>query len=115
MVYSYMYIHNMLHVTCAFKISEWIHGSNDKEINKLHTDNATMFASGAHLIYSADMWRTLLRQTSLLGLLNREMVLAQGHNKFGSLVINTYQVSQEGHNYLQSLVPLHLPAHCFKK
>lgn len=91
------------------QISEWIRGSNDKEIENLRKDGSVTFAAGAHLLHSANTWRTLVRQTWLLGLVDREMIVARGHNKLSSLIINTYKLNPAGHNHLQHPTSVYLP------
>ena len=99
----------------SLQIAEWVRGSRDKEISKLHTSEDTTFGAGAKLLYSMDAWRTLIRQAWLLGFLERDMVVAKGHNKLGGLIINTYRVSQSGLSFLSSPAPVLLPSLSLQK
>ena len=98
-------------ICIIFQISEWIRGSKDKEIEKLHEITASAsFGIGSSLQHSIDSWRALVKQSWLSGLLDRDMRLAKGHNKLGGLVINTYHINHRGRDFLDSPTPLGLPA-----
>ena len=94
--YSLKYVLTLVIYT---QIAQWIRGSADKNLDK-SKDTLESFSCGNHFSHSIETWRTLVRQSWLMGFLKRSLAIGTGHNRRTDIVYAAYTVTTEGVKFL---------------
>jgi len=72
------------------QIAQWIRGSADKTLQKLHDTSSESFGCGNHFTHSEEKWRKLVRQAWLMGFLKRSLAIGSAHNRRSNIVYAAY-------------------------
>jgi len=76
---------------------------------KNHDTSSATLGIGIEFHLSEFSWRIRIRQAWLSGLLDRNMQIGHGEGRISSLVFNSYTLSKDGEQFLQSPTSLELP------
>lgn len=83
------------------KIAHWIRGSGDISVTKFKKSSSETHGCGRKCTISLDAWRMLIRQTWLLGYIDRTLVVGGGINMISSLVFAKYSITELGRELLR--------------
>ena len=81
-----------------WEIREYFHTASP-----IHQQEEQTYGIGSQLQLSIERWQQLIRQASLLGLLDRKMQLGKGHNMMANVVFFSFTITPQGKEFLQVL------------
>ena len=106
----------MLHYTTSnssiLQLSHWIRGSQPEKIQELKqiTSDDSTFGVGKAFCHSLPIWRKIIQQAWLAGLLRRNMKTGSGDQHATNILFNVFTPTEEGTNYALNPSPLLLPS-----